>query len=220
MQLKAAYTLLEQLYTGSLRTIRYVMGAKNMPTTIKESLNVLSTLPSQLKELKLSAARAAAIFTLVQAKAYNEDLDMAELTGGFPQHNYEGKEFTSKDFNRLRIETRPIATKLAEEVNLERYQAAYNDAGERVQPSSFEAISLIPHGRKDCFVPEFEPSNLIEETDTFAALSSIDWDADEAQIAAAAKVAQDKLKAAQKKAAQKKTGLAGKPSGSTSSRAP
>ena len=63
-----------------------------------------------------------------------------------------------------------------------RYQAAYNDAGERVEPGSFKAISLIPHGRKDFFVPDIEPFDLIEEAGTFAALSLIDWDADEAQL--------------------------------------
>jgi hypothetical protein len=40
------------------------MRAKDMPATIKDTLAILSTMPNQLKELKKSAARAAAIFTL------------------------------------------------------------------------------------------------------------------------------------------------------------
>jgi hypothetical protein len=149
VQLKANYTFLEQLYTGCLRTIQYVMRAKDMPATIKDTLAILPTMPNQLKELKKSAARAATIFTLVRVKAYNEDVELSDLPGGFPQHDHAGKYFTTEDFNRLQIETRPVATKLAKEVSLDRYQVAYNDAGERVEPGSFRAISLIPYGRKD-----------------------------------------------------------------------
>jgi hypothetical protein len=89
---------------------------------------------------------------------------------------------------------------------------AYNDAGERIEPGSFKSVSLIPYGSKDYFVPDIDPSNLIGDADSFTVLSAIDWTTDEAQIAAAEKAAQDKLKAAQKKA-----GVAGKSSGSTSS---
>jgi hypothetical protein len=184
MQLKVTYTFLEQLYTGCLRTIRYVMHAKDMPATIKDTLAILSTMPNQLKELKNSTARAAAIFTLARVKAYNEDVELSDLPGVFPQHDHAGKDFTTEDFNRLRIETQPVATKLAEEVSLDRYQVAYNDAGERIESGSFKAISLIPYGRKDYFVPDIDPSNLIGEADSFAALSAIDWTVDEAQIIA------------------------------------
>jgi hypothetical protein len=150
------------------------MGTADMPKTIKETLDALSTMPNQIRELKRSCARTATMFALIRAKEYNEDLEVSELAGGFPQHNVEGNFFTKDDYNRLRRETRPVATKLAHEVNLDRYQVGYDDAGKRIKPGSFKTVSLIPHGRKDYFAPAVEPSNLIEEGDSFEELSSID----------------------------------------------
>jgi hypothetical protein len=68
-----------------------------MPKTIKETLNALSTLPSQIGELKRSSARTAAMYALTRAKAYNEDMDVSELAGGFLEFNFDGKEFTRED---------------------------------------------------------------------------------------------------------------------------
>ena len=137
------------------------------------------------------------MFALTRAKAYNEDMDASELTGGFPQLNFDGKEFTKDDYTRLRKETRSVATKLALEVNLDRYQAGYDEAGKCIEQGSFKTISLIPLGRKDCFAPDVEPSNLIEEGDSFEALAAIDWDADDIQLATTARTAQGDEEAAQ-----------------------
>jgi hypothetical protein len=72
-----------------------------------------------------------------------------------------------------------VSTKLAHEINLDRYQAGFDVAGNRIEQGSFKTVSLIPAGRMDCFAPDVEPSNLIEEGDFFEALSTIDWDADD-----------------------------------------
>ncbi|KAI5016698.1 hypothetical protein ZWY2020_006549 [Hordeum vulgare] len=45
LRLKAIYTLTEQLYTGSVLTVKAVMGAKEPITSIKKMLGCLSTLP-------------------------------------------------------------------------------------------------------------------------------------------------------------------------------
>jgi hypothetical protein len=47
-QLKAAYTFLEQLYIGSRRAIQAAFYGKEVPSTIKDVLKTLSTLPAQL----------------------------------------------------------------------------------------------------------------------------------------------------------------------------
>ncbi|KAI5008166.1 hypothetical protein ZWY2020_009214 [Hordeum vulgare] len=57
LMLKAIYTLTEQLYTGSVLTVKAVMGAKEPITSIKKVLGCLSTLPPQIGELTRSAAR-------------------------------------------------------------------------------------------------------------------------------------------------------------------
>ncbi|KAI5020137.1 hypothetical protein ZWY2020_045025 [Hordeum vulgare] len=51
LMLKAIYTLTEQLYTGSVLTVKAVMGAKEPITSIKKMLGCLSTLPPQIGEL-------------------------------------------------------------------------------------------------------------------------------------------------------------------------
>jgi hypothetical protein len=53
-------------------------------------------------------------------KVYNKDVELSDLPGGFPQHDHAGKDFTAEDFNRLRVEIRPVATKLDDEVSLDR----------------------------------------------------------------------------------------------------
>ena len=66
-KLKAAYTLIEQLYTGVQRVICTASHNKSPPTLIKETLERLSMMPARFEELKKSAARA--INALIRAKA-------------------------------------------------------------------------------------------------------------------------------------------------------
>ena len=51
-KLKAAYTLIEQLYTGVQRIICTASHNKPPPTLIKEILEGLSMLPARFEELK------------------------------------------------------------------------------------------------------------------------------------------------------------------------
>ena len=56
MKLKAAYTLVEQLYSGSQRAISTAAYNKLSPTLIKETLEKLAMLPARIAELKKVAA--------------------------------------------------------------------------------------------------------------------------------------------------------------------
>ena len=69
MKLKAAYTLVEQLYSGSQRAICTAAYNKPAPTLIKETLEKLAMLPARIAELKKAAARARALTALIRAKA-------------------------------------------------------------------------------------------------------------------------------------------------------
>src|SRR3954469_14973693 len=69
-KLKAAYTLIEQLYTGAQRIICTASHNKPSPTLIKGTLERLSMLPVQFEELKKLAARAGALTALTRAKAW------------------------------------------------------------------------------------------------------------------------------------------------------
>lgn len=191
MQLKAAYMFVEQLYAGTLCTIRHVTGLKETPKLIKDVLNQLSTPPKQIDELKKSAARKTIMLALTRAKAYTDDIELAELSDGFLEFNTDGTVFSQEDYARLMKETRVIATKLTGELDLKRYQAAYDNGGNRITPAGYVPVSLIPARRKNTFAPDVDPSTLIEEDAEFEALSTIDWDVDNVQITRRAEPAQD-----------------------------
>ena len=73
MKLKAAYTLIEQLYTGAQRVISAASYNKPAPTLIKDTLARLSMTPAQIEEAKQSAARAGALLALTRTKAWIAD---------------------------------------------------------------------------------------------------------------------------------------------------
>ena len=72
---KAVYTLVEQLYTGTQRTIVAISHSKQPPTLIREVLDKLSVMPQRVEEIKRSSARAGAIKALSRAKAWQAELD-------------------------------------------------------------------------------------------------------------------------------------------------
>ena len=65
MKLKAAYTLVEQLYSGSQRVISTTAYNKPAPTLIKETLEKPGMLPARIAELKRAAARVGALTALI-----------------------------------------------------------------------------------------------------------------------------------------------------------
>ena len=77
-KLKAAYTLIEQLYTGAHRIICTASHNKPAPTLIQDTLQKLLVLPARVEELKKSAARTGAINALIQEKAWVPDFDPIE----------------------------------------------------------------------------------------------------------------------------------------------
>ena len=84
MKLKAAYTLIEQLYTGAQRVICAASYNKPAPTLIKDTLARLSMTPAQIEELKRSAAKAGALLALTRAKSWIGDLDPVDIAKGYP----------------------------------------------------------------------------------------------------------------------------------------
>ena len=83
-RLKAAYTLIEQLYAGVQRVIYTASHNKLPPTLIKDTLVRLAMMPARIEELKKSAARAGALTALTRAKAWISDLDPADIGNGYP----------------------------------------------------------------------------------------------------------------------------------------
>ena len=125
--MKAAYTLIEQLYTGAQRIITTASHNNPAPTLIQDTLNRLSMLPARIEELKKSAARTGAINALIRAKAWVPDFDPVEVAQGYPSLKEDGSEFNEDDLRVINHAVRPLACQLAEEADLSHYQAQYND---------------------------------------------------------------------------------------------
>ena len=142
-KLKAAYTLIEQLYTGAQRIICTASHNKPPPTLIKDTLERLSMLPARVEELKKAAARAGALTALTRAKAWVPDLDPVDVAKGFPSLKEDGSKFGQEDLRAINREVRPLACQLAEEADLSYYQASYDDKNRRVAAPIPEAQNLI-----------------------------------------------------------------------------
>ena len=174
-RLKAAYTFIEQLYTGAQRIICTASQNKPPPTLIKDTLERLSMLPARVEELKRSAARAGALTALTRAKAWVPDLDPTDVAKGYPSLKEDGSEFCTEDLRAINREVRPLACQLAEEADLSFYQASYDTNNKRVAAPTPEAQNLIPPIRKHTYAPDIEPSTLISDEAVFQALTGIAW---------------------------------------------
>ena len=70
VKLKAVYTLVEQLYTGTQRTLAMISPTNQSPTLLSDVLKKLSVLPARIEEIKRSSARASVVTALSRAKAW------------------------------------------------------------------------------------------------------------------------------------------------------
>lgn len=110
MKLKAAYTLLEQLYSGTQRAICTTAYNKSAPSLIKETIEKLGILPTRITELKKAAARAGALSALIRAKAWISDLEADDIIKGYSGVKEDSSDFNNDDLQRLTKEMRPIAS--------------------------------------------------------------------------------------------------------------
>ena len=148
MKLKAAYTLIEQLYTGAQRVIYATSYDNAAPTLIKDTLARLSMMPTQIEEVKRSAARAGALLALTRAKAWIADLDPVDIAKGFPSEQENGAVFDNYALKRVTREMCPLVSQLAEEANLTVQRSFYDADNKRVEAVIPEVQNLIPPTRK------------------------------------------------------------------------
>ncbi|KAI5008361.1 hypothetical protein ZWY2020_009409 [Hordeum vulgare] len=142
-----------------MMTMKVVMGNKEPIKPIKHMVGCLSTLPPQVEELKRSAARKGALTTLSWCLAYAPELKPEEVAVGYPELKDDESEFTKEDYHRVVKESRSAATQLAAILDLNKYQATYDDSNKKVTPPSFEVTRLAPHRRKNPF--DFEADQFV-----------------------------------------------------------
>ena len=169
MKLKVAYTLVEQLYSGSQRAISTAAYNKPAPTLIKETLEKLGMLPARFAELKRAATRAGALTALIRAKAWIPDLEAEDIIKGYPCVKEDSSNFNKDNLRQ------PAASKLADDTDLSHFQPFYDAEGRRQPAEIHEVEELVPPIRKHTYAPDINPSNLIHEEAVFQALTGIDW---------------------------------------------
>lgn len=139
-------------------------------------------MPQKLEEIKRSATRAGAITALSRAKAWQAELDPAEMATGYPSLKEDVSPFDEKDFAKCVKEMRPLASKLAEETDLSRYQSAYTMENAKVKAPAYDVVDLTPPTRKHTFAPDVDPSPIMNDEAVFEALTGIDWTSPDPQI--------------------------------------
>jgi len=73
--------------------------------------------PAQIEEVRRSAARAGALSSLTRAQAWIADLDPEDIGKAYPSQQEAGPEFDSEALKTLTKEMRPLASRLAKEVD-------------------------------------------------------------------------------------------------------
>ena len=175
MKLKAVYTLVEQLYTRSQRTLATISSANQGPNLLSDVLKKLSILPTRIQEIKRSCARVGAVTALSRAKAWVPELDPADVASGYPSLKEDDTSFDQWDFAACVKVILPHAIIIAEETNLSKYQLAYDAENQKMHTPAYKVMYLIPPIRKHTFTPEIDPSNLIDDEAEFFALRGFDW---------------------------------------------
>ena len=132
VKLKAIYTLVEHIYTGTQRALATISPANQAPTLLVEVLRKLSVLPERFNEMKRSSTRSGAVTALSRAKAWLLELDPTDISIGYPSLKEDGTPFDKKDFTACVKEIRPLASLIANETDLSRYQPAYDMENQKI----------------------------------------------------------------------------------------
>jgi len=175
IKLKAVYTLVEQLYTGSQRALAVVALSNNTPHLLQDVLKCLDVLRQRVQDLRRASSRAGAIAALSRAKAWIPELDPADLALGYPSLKEDGTVFHEQDFTACVKDICPVATLIGNDTDLTKYQPGYDSENWRIPTPPYDEVSLIPPTRKHTFAPEVDPVSLIDDEAEFEALSGIDW---------------------------------------------
>ncbi|KAE8808708.1 transposon mariner sub-class [Hordeum vulgare] len=179
------------------------VGNKEPVKLIKDVLAFLSTIPRQIGELKRSATRAGATYSLSCALAYSFELDPAEVSKGFLELKADGSPFDEDDYRPSVLVARKLASHLVSAMCLKSYHPAYDSNNAKIQPPQFKSVSPTPQCHKQLFSPHVDPLLVFHEEAMFEALANSNWNLDDLQIREIASQAEDQSKMSPTKAHDK-----------------
>ena len=112
---------------------------------------------------------------LSRAKAWVPELDLVDLTLGYPSLKEDGSAFDDQDFTACVKVVRPLAILIGNDTDLTKYSPGYDSENRRMPNVSYDQVSMIPPTCKHAFAPDVDPTGLIDDEAEFEALSGIDW---------------------------------------------
>ena len=80
---------------------------------------------------------------LSRAKAWLPVLDQADISTGYPSLKEDGTPFEEKDFAACMKEIRPLASLIANETHLTKYQLAYDLENQKMPMPAYKVTNLI-----------------------------------------------------------------------------
>ena len=96
------------------------------------------------KEWRRASARAGAIAALSRAKAWLLELDPADISTEYPSFKEDGTPFDKKYFAAYVKDMRPLASLIANETDLTKYQLAYDLENHKMPTPSYKVKDLTP----------------------------------------------------------------------------
>ena len=144
IKLKAVYTLVEQLYSGSQRALSVVALSSPPPRLLQDVLKSLAFLPQRIQDLRRASSRAGAVATLSRAKAWLPELDPADLALGYPSLKEDGTVFDDHDFTACIKAIRPVTTLVGNDADLSKYASGYDIENQSIPNTPYDQISPLP----------------------------------------------------------------------------
>ena len=110
---------------------------------------------------------------LSHAKAWLPELDPTDIAIGYRSLKEDGTSFEQEDFAACVKVIRHVATLIADEADLTKYQLGYDAENQRIPAPHYKVTSLIPPIRKHTFAPEVDLAGLIDDEAEFEALNGM-----------------------------------------------
>ena len=159
MKLACTFALVKQLFEGACKAICVTQPKPPGMKRITDMMGPFSVVPEWVRLGKRSACCMGVMRGLELAKAYHPGLRLDCLAAGFPDLKADESKFSREDYAKVHKETRPFATKIADEMELNRLEAGYDEHSKRRRislPTPVE-FSLLPSPKKTS-----EPANPVE----------------------------------------------------------
>ena len=129
--LEAVMDVIRDMYAGSCQVIQRLTGCSEYPSFQEDFLSELSKAPEWVDLVKSSSCRKGATRALALCKSYYPYVDLDQLVRGFPELKADGSAFQKADYEQSVKNVRHYATKIADDVSLQKFEPGYDENNKR-----------------------------------------------------------------------------------------